>query len=110
MQLPLKELKDFYDNDLDLIKELIEQFKNDAPKGLQDLEESIKKQDYAKIAATAHKLVGSSGLLQLEDMTTLFKAMEEKASDKESMEKLSLLFQKIEQSFKALMRTLETPI
>lgn len=81
-------IKDFVGQDNETIVEMINIFLHTVPESLQLLNESFQNKDYRKLSYHAHKLKSSIDLLNIEELTSEIREVENAANKLENMEEL----------------------
>ncbi|KPA19251.1 multi-sensor hybrid histidine kinase [Candidatus Magnetomorum sp. HK-1] len=92
--LDMNNLSLIFDNDFEMIKEVIEAFRNDVPFRIKHIESSLKKNQFDEIIINSHSIKGSAaqiGALKLKFLSDLIEKAGVKKETKELQSKIPLL-------------------
>lgn len=111
-QIDLTYLREYSDNDIDFIRDMIELYLENIPESLESIENSLKAQEYAEIASSAHKIKPSMIFMGLSSAKDLCIEIENLAKNQPFSEELGDKIKSLkaicDESYGQLRKELET--
>jgi len=84
--------------DDDFIKELLEQFITECSTSCSKIHEAFKIQDWQVVKGASHKMLSSTKILSLNELTAILKEIEIIADSKQNLDKLPVLLASLDSS------------
>lgn len=81
-------LKEFTDDDPELIKEAVTRYLNKSPVLLEELNEGYEQRDWKKVAFAAHTLYGATQIVGMEGIGKELKKIENMATDNQDVREI----------------------
>ncbi len=97
-------LRETFDNDHEVIKNILQIFIEDTPKDYEKLKLGVKNQDHTITKEMAHKLKSSFDTIGLKNEASILRRIEDVLKQKVEFSEIKRLFQKLEQSFPQIIR------
>lgn len=81
--------------DEDFLKELLDKFVSECTESNERLNNALKSQDWPSVKGSAHKMLSSTRIFEMDDLTSLLKKIEILAGEEKELEKIDPLVQKL---------------
>lgn len=94
--------------DDDFLRMLIDQFNSDSEETIVKLQNAIKDQNWAIVKGSSHKILSSTYIFDLTELSAIFKKMEDYAGNQKNLEELPLLLQQAEKELEKVKVELGT--
>ncbi|MGE0560449.1 MAG: Hpt domain-containing protein [Flavobacteriales bacterium] len=93
--------------DSDFVNQLLEQFVIECTDSVKKINEAYANNDWQIIRGVSHKMLSSSRILTLDNLTTLLKEIETLAENRTNLEKMPSLLEKLNTEIKLIFSELK---
>lgn len=93
--------------DSDFVNQLLEQFVIECTESVKKINEAYTNNDWQTIRGASHKMLSSSRILTLDNLTTVLKEIETLAESRTNLEKMPLLLEQLNAEIKLIFNELK---